>query len=286
MRRVEIETEDFDLETTLTCGQTFCWHRTEGELYGEGGDEFYSFRNGEPLIVRNTEQGVEAETSLPEDEVRKALGIDHDLERIFEQFPQDSSLEKAWNEFYGLRILQDDFFPCLISYILSSQMQIPVIKRRFDEIADRYGGTVNLAGKQLRRFPTREELSNATEEELRDIGTGYRAEYVVKTVETVGSMDEEGLREMTYYDAKKELKRLHGVGDKVADCVLLFSLGFHEATPLDTWARRAVEHHYPELEVSDYEKTSENLRDRFGEKSGYAVEYLFHAARQGVISSP
>ena len=274
------------MERTLTCGQTFCWHRTEGELYGEGGDEFYSFRSGKPLIVRQENGVIIAETELARKEVEKALGVDHSLDEVFDSFPEDEKLELARNSFNGLRVLQDEFFPCTISYIMSSQMRIPRIKKMFDEIAVNHGEIHEADGEELLRFPTREELSGVTEEEPRDIGLGYRAPYIVKTLDIIEDIPEkQELELMDYREAKKELKKLQGVGDKVADCILLFSLNFHEATPLDTWAKKAVKEHYPEIHSKKYEEASNNLREKFGDKAGYATEYLFHAARQGVLET-
>lgn len=279
-----LDAENFDLELTLTCGQTFCWHRTEGELYGEGSNKFYTFRNGEPLIVRQEGNELQIETPLVEAEVERALGLHHDIEEVFNRFPDDPRLEKAKEELWGLRIIQDEFFPCLISYLCSPQMRIPRIKKMHNEIAREYGEKVNYDGETLLRFPDQEELSEASEDELRGLGIGYRAKYISETLNILqNDFDHSEMDEMDYTDARAYLKNLYGVGNKVADCVLLFSKGFHEAYPLDTWALKAVEKHYPEHHSDDYEEASKNLRQHFGEYSGYAQEYVFHAARKGII---
>jgi len=283
MKKYRLKPRSFDLEKTLTCGQTFCWHRFEGQLYNEGKPRFYTFKQGEPIVTGQKGDEIEVKTTLDRETVLETLGIDHDLEEVFSNFPEDEKMSLAREEFSGIRIIQDDFFPCLVSYIMSSQMQIPVIKRRFNQIAEKYGETVEFDGEQLMKFPSREQLSEATEEDFRDIGVGYRSEYIAESIQILKDMSEKELRSMEYAGAKKELKKLHGVGNKVADCVLLFSLGFHEATPLDTWAKKAVKHHYPKIHSGKYEETSRNLREHFGPKAGYATEYLFHAARQGVI---
>jgi N-glycosylase/DNA lyase len=286
VEKYTIKPSNFDLELTLTCGQTFCWHRTEGELYGEGSKKFYTFRNQEPIIVEEKEGNkLLIESKCSKNEVKKALGLDKDLENIFSGFPEDDKLEKAKKEFWGLRIIQDDFFPCLISYLCSPQMRIPRIKKMHNQIARKWGETVELNGQCLLRFPTREELSQSSEEELREIGIGYRAKYIA---ETLNIMEEDGfdtsqLNEMNHQEAREHLKQLYGVGNKVADCVLLFSQRHHQATPLDTWAKKALEAHYPELHSEDYEKTAKKIKQRFGENSGYALEYIFHAARKDVI---
>ncbi len=284
MRNLSIPAKDFDLELTLTCGQTFCWHRTEGELYGEGKNEFYTFREGKPLIVRQENSELKIRTKSEESQLKQALGLQHDIQEIFNQFPKDMRLEKAKEELWGLRIVQDEFFPCLISYLCSPQMRIPRIKKMHNEIAREYGGEVEFAGEELLRFPSREELSKASEDELRELGIGYRAKYISETLDILqNDFNHSELDEMDYIEAREHLKNLYGVGNKVADCVLLFSKGFHEAYPLDTWALKAVEKHYPEHHSEDYEEASQNLREHFGEYSGYAQEYIFHAARKGII---
>jgi len=286
MNNFEIKAEDFDLEQTLTCGQTFCWHRTEGELYGEGEDIFYTFREGKPIIVEQKEEVVSVETELSKQKVEEALGLHKDLEKVFSGFPKDEKLEEAREEFEGLRIIQDEFFPCLVSYLLSPQMRIPRIKKMFDEISREFGGTEEINGIEMLRFPTIEELSEASEDDLRDIGTGYRAKYVIETLKIINDgFDHQELEYMNYEEAREHMKNLYGVGDKVADCVLLFSKGFHEATPLDTWAKKALKSHYPELYSDDYDEASRNVREKFGDHSGYALEYFFHAARQGTLET-
>lgn len=284
MEEFSIAAEDFDLELTMTCGQTFCWNRLEGELYGEGSAKFYSFRQGKSVIVEQRGETLFVETELSPSEVKKALGLDHELEEVFSRFPSHPGLKTAREEYWGLRVVQDEFFPCLISYLCSPQMRIPRIKKMHNEIARKYGEIREVNGNKLLRFPTIEELSEATEDELREMGVGYRAKYIVETLDILqDGFDHEGIRDMDYLDARKEMKKLYGVGDKVADCVLLFSLGFHEAAPLDTWAWKVVENHYPELHSEDYDETSRNLKQHFGDYAGYAQEYMFHAARNNVL---
>jgi N-glycosylase/DNA lyase len=287
VREFSLKPENFDLEETMTCGQTFCWHRVDGELYSDGKNHFYTFRNGEPIIVEQKSSGeIVVETELPESEVREALGLERNLEEIFLTFPEDEHLEAARDELWGLRIVQDEFFPCLISYLCSPQMRIPRIKEMHNKLADEFGEVVEVEGVKMRRFPTREELSEASEQELRDLGVGYRARYIVETLKILEEdFDVEKFQELGYEEAREYMKQLYGVGDKVADCVLLFSLGYLEAYPIDTWAQQALEENYPELYSDDYEELSRNMREYFGEYAGYAQEYIFHAARNGIIET-
>lgn len=284
MKEFKIPAENFDLELTMTCGQTFCWHRVDGDLYEEGESKFYTYREGKPLMVEQRSEKILVSTELSKNDVLEALGLDRNLEQVFSGFPEDERLEKAREELWGLRIVQDEFFPCLISYLCSPQMRIPRIKEMHNKMAREFGSVEEVDGIEMLRFPTQEELSEATEDELRELGIGYRAKYIVETLDILqDDFDHSELDSMKYEDAREYMKNLYGVGDKVADCVLLFSKNFHEAYPLDTWALQAVEKHYPEHHSEDYDEASRNLRNYFGDHSGYAQEYIFHAARNDII---
>lgn len=284
MEKFSINPENFDLELTLTCGQTFCWNRINGELYGEGKPEFYTFRSGKPIIVEDKGDIIEVQTSHTKKEVKKALGMDKDLNKIFSSFPEDKILEKAEQKLWGLRIVQDDFFPCLISYLCSPQMRIPRIKKMHNKIAEKYGEKTEINGSTAYKFPTPKQLSKASEEDLRELGVGYRAKYIHKSTKIIlENFGPQELSKMNYEEALEEMKELYGVGNKVGDCVLLFSAGFYEATPLDTWAQQVIQKHYPKLHSDKYQECSKNIRNQYGEYSGYALEYLFHAGRQGII---
>ncbi len=270
----------------MTCGQTFCWHRVNGKLYEGGEPRFYTVQDGKPILVEEKKDVIEVKTEHSRQKVVEALGLDKDLNDVFDGFPEDEKLEVAKEELWGLRIIQDEFYPCLVSYLCSPQMRIPRIKEMHNKIAEKYGEKVVFEGIEMHSFPTPEELAEVSEEELRELGVGYRAKYIVESTEIIlDGFDHEEVREMDYEEAREEMKELYGVGDKVADCVLLFSLGFHEAFPLDTWGKKAVKKHYPELYSDDYGEASRNLRERFGENAGYAQEYIFHAVRNEILET-
>ncbi|MFB6174430.1 MAG: DNA-3-methyladenine glycosylase [Candidatus Nanohalobium sp.] len=299
MEQFKISVENFDLEETMTCGQTFAWHRINGELYSDGAEDqgsseegesspespdphFYTFKDGKPIVVEEKEGELHVKTEASRETVEQVLGLNHDLEEIFETFPEDENLKKAKEELWGLRIVQDDFFPCLVSYLCSPQMRIPRIKQMHNRIAEEFGETVEFDEHKLLRFPTLEELSEASEDDLRDLGVGYRAKYIVESIKIM----QDGFRPdfpEDYEASREKMKELYGVGDKVADCVLLFSQEQLEAYPIDTWAMKAIKSQYPELHSEDYDELSRNMRSYFGEYSGYAQEYIFHAARNGII---
>lgn len=281
---IEVGREELDLGLTMSVGQTFAWHRLDGSnLYEGGEDRFYTTKDGDVLILWQEGDTLQYRaTGGLEHEIEDRLRLHEPLEEIVAGIRgEDALLDEALDRYRGLRVLNDDFFPCLISYLCSVQMRIPRIKQLYDTLAREYGGTIREDGKEFLRFPSLPELAEATEDELRDLGIGYRATYIAETTDQLmrEEVTPEALEAMEYRDAHAAIQELYGVGDKVADCVLLFSLGFMEAVPIDTWIRQAVEEQYPHLHDEDYHGMADNLRGLFGEHPGYAQEYLFHHVR-------
>ncbi|SFC37178.1 N-glycosylase/DNA lyase [Halobiforma haloterrestris] len=285
-----------DLYLTLESGQSYLWRREDGGMYaGERpGDAWYytvvddASSGSEPDVIRvRTRDGrLEWESTADDAEatVRRLLRLDDDLESIVAAAPDDPLLTDAYEAHRGLRLVADSAFGCLISFICSAQMRVSRIHSMVSALAREYGDPVEFDGRTYHAFPTPERLAAATEDELRELGLGYRAPYVVRTAEMVaeGEAHPEDARDLEYEAARDYLGRFVGVGDKVADCVLLFSLGFDEAVPLDTWIRSAIEDYYPECDRGSYAATSRAIRERFGgEYAGYAQTYVFHHLRTG-----
>ncbi|ELY53076.1 DNA-3-methyladenine glycosylase family protein [Natronococcus jeotgali] len=275
-----------DLYRTLESGQTYLWRRTDGAMYGgaPAPDEwYYTVVDGAVVRVRSRNGVLEWESSIEADPlVRRLLRLEDDLEAIVAAAPDDPLLDEAYAAHRGMRLVDDPPFGTLISFICSAQMRVDRIHGMVSALARQYGEPVAFDGATYHAFPTPERLAAATEGELRELGLGYRAPYVVRTAEMVadGEAHPAEARELEYEDAREFLKRFVGVGDKVADCVLLFSLGFDQAVPLDTWLKTAIEEHYPDCDRGSYAATSRALRERFGgEYAGYAQTYVFHHLR-------
>jgi len=281
---IEVGQDELDLAMTMGVGQTFAWHRLDGSnLYGSGQDRFYTTKGDDVLVLWQDDDELHYRaTGGMEHEIEDRLRLHESLDTVTEMIRgQDELLDAALDRYRGLRVLKDDPFPCLVSYLCSVQMRIPRIKELYDALAREYGGTIEKDGQAFLRFPTLPELAEADEDELRDLGVGYRATYIAETTDQL--MREEvsldAVTDMSYRDAHEEIQELYGVGDKVADCVLLFGFGFTEAVPIDTWIRQAVADHYPHLHADDYHAMADNLREFLGEHPGYAQEYLFHHVR-------
>ncbi|ELY81192.1 DNA-3-methyladenine glycosylase [Natrinema pallidum] len=277
-----------DLYRTLESGQSYLWRRGDGEMYTDTpapGAWYATVVDGEVIRVRTRDGRLEWEsTADAEPTVRRLLRLEDDLEAIAAAGPDDPLLREAYEAHPGMRLVRDPPFGCLISFICSAQMRVGRIHTMVTALAREYGSPITFDGATYHAFPTPDQLATATEAELRDLGLGYRAPYVVRTAEMVagGKAHPADARDLEYEAAREFLTQFVGVGDKVADCVLLFSLGFDEAVPLDTWIKSAVEEYYPECDRGSYAETSRALRDRLGgEYAGYAQTYVFHHLRTG-----
>ena len=295
MHRGRIDVDGvFDLQATVESGQSYLWDREDGRMYettaASGGDAWYwttTRVNGDPEVirVRQTDSDLQWESSMDADsELRTLLGLDDDLPAIRAHVPDDNVVENAFDAYWGMRIVRDPAFPSLISFICSAQMRVSRIHGMQQSLREAFGEAVTFDGETYHAYPTPEALANATEDELRELSLGYRAPYVKRSAEMVagGEADPASTAGMSYEDAREELTAFVGVGDKVADCILLFSLGYLEAVPLDTWIRSTIEEYYPECEKGNYTDTSRAIREALGgEYAGYTQTYLFHYLRSG-----
>ena len=275
-----------DLYRTLESGQTYLWQRDDGEMYsGTPNPEawYTTVVDGAPIRIRARNGVLEwASTTDADPLVRRLVRLEDDLEAIVAAAPDAPLVADAYDAHRGMRLVEDQPFGCLISFICSAQMRVSRIHSMVSTLAREYGDEIVFEGRTYHAFPTPAQLASATEAELRELGLGYRAPYVVRTAEMVADGDAHPAeaRDLEYEAAREYLTQFVGVGDKVADCVLLFSLGFDEAVPLDTWIKSAIEEYYPDCDRGSYAETSRAIRERLGgEYAGYAQTYVFHHLR-------
>ena len=292
----------FDLQATVESGQSYLWNRADGRTYerlhAHGGDEWYetvvapvSGLVDERIPLRVRQEGSVHNGTLHWESTIDAVPLiehlfrlDDDLDAILDATPDLPLLERAYDAYEGMRLTRDPVFPCLISFICSAQMRVSRIHGMQRRLRETYGDTVEFDGRPYHAFPTPTQLAARTEPELRDLSLGYRAPYVQRTAEMVasGEADPAEASALPYEEARESLTRFVGVGNKVADCVLLFSLGFLEAVPLDTWIQTTIEEYYPDCERGSYAETSRAIRKRFGGTyAGYAQTYVFYYLRAG-----
>jgi N-glycosylase/DNA lyase len=303
---------DYDLAATLDSGQAFRWHPCNDSWGGVVGRHW----------VRLTQRrdGIRAETAGPVADwrwLRDYLQTETNLDAVLKTFPDDAPMRNAVAACHGLRVLRQDPWECLASFILSSTKQIVQIRQIVALLCERFGEPIILAqvGRavpcppsdkvsapiqqqspgahgvtrpnrfveegEIYSFPTAERLASATEAELRACKMGFRAPHLLAAARQIadGKLDLERLRHLPLAEAREELMKLRGVGGKIADCVLLFAYGFDGAFPVDVWVERALrELYFPRRRVGD-KRLRHFAATHFGPHAGYAQQYLFHYMR-------
>ncbi len=277
----------FNLESTLQCGQLFRWEKH--------GDWWYSVVEKRAFRVRQTDNTLEFENTNV-DFVKTYFRLDDNLPQIISEICRDSLMKQAVHAFPGLRIARQSPWECLISYICATYKNIPAIKDMILELSRRFGEEITLESYRFYTFPEPDVLANATVNELRKCKLGFRAKAVREAARMVSRnrIDFDALKKADYETARSELLKIPGVGNKVADCVLLFSLEKLEAFPVDVWIKRVIQERYAShfdasfiaklsekksLSPKAYDGVGSFARDYFGRYAGYAQEYLFHYAR-------
>ena len=234
---MKLDAVPFNLDVTLCCGQVFRWERKGDWWYGVAADKAFKIRQA------NAELEF---ANVDEKFVTHYFGLEDDLRKIRDKIGRDEHIKKALQTFWGLRIVRQDPWECLVSYICATYKSIAAIKQMLLKLSKKFGERVALDGCDFYTFPTPDKLAKATASSLATCGLGYRAKYVLETSKRIceSNFDLESLRKMSYPQAKETLLSFSGVGSKVADCVLLFSLGKLEAFPVDVWVKRAILNHY------------------------------------------
>lgn len=222
-----------NLEQTLDCGQAFRWIKISDDTYSGCFVDKYleiSERDGRVIFVNTTEDDFL-------DVWASYFDLKRDYADIKAGYSQDPTLAKACEYSPGIRLLKQDEWECLVSYIFSQHNNIPRIKGIISRLCDHYG-----------HFPTARELSRETPETLSFLRSGFRAKYVIDAANKVanGEVDLEFCKALPYEEAKAELMKIKGVGPKVADCVLLYGFAKVEAWPVDVWIKRVMQTYYPD----------------------------------------
>ena len=257
----QIHVTDFDLAASLMCGQAFRWTA--------GADGWFTGIVGQRVCrLRQTGKLLEGDID------RHYLGLDVSLLDIAATFPDDEALQQAVRRHWGLRVLRQEPWETLASFIASSTKQIVQIRQIVENLARRFGKPL---GDDAYAFPSAATIAGATLPQLRACKLGFRAEYLLAAARMVdrGELNLEALQAMEYEQALEELQKIHGVGEKIANCTLLFSCGFDQAFPVDVWMKRALHR----LGWRAKKITRRQVLDRFGPYAGWAQQYLFFSER-------
>ncbi len=315
--QVSFPGRDYDLAATLSSGQAFRWRQV--------GDAWEGIISGHHFRLRQTPAAITAEllgasstASTPDPthasrithHAHHFLQLDTDLPAILATFPDDEPMRASIAACRGLRLLRQEPWECLVSFICSSTKQIVQIQQIIALLCERFGEPIPVAANVRRlhsslrpetpdlrpnakseppyvgcypafAFPTAARLAACSEAELRTCKMGFRAPYILAAAKAVasGELNLSRLHTLPTFEARAALMCLHGVGGKIADCVLLFAYGKQDAFPVDVWVRRALtELYFPRRRPSE-KRLAHFANTHFGPNAGYAQQYLFHYVR-------
>lgn len=272
----------FSLQYTLESGQSFRWKKycfNESLCYEGVVADNIIYLSQDLNSIRIESSG---NSKLIKNHIINYLKLDEDINRVYKNISKDIYINSAINKYRGMRLLRQDPWECLISFICSSNSNIKRISKNIEDICIEYGNKIIFNGSERYSFPSPQILSETSEKQLRNLGLGFRAPYVLESAKIISlnQINLEDLRVKNYQDALDILIKLPGVGDKVANCILLFSLDKDEAFPVDVWIHRVLQEKY-----FDIENKTNNIKVRllaqkyFDRYAGYANQYLFHNRR-------
>ena len=282
--------QPLDLKTTLESGQVFRWEQQKEWWIGfvsgflVGIREHPGWLQYETTLCLGPEFIKQSEHSLDfENPLARFFRLDDDLSMVHQELSREPHLALAIQWAPGLRLLRQEPWECLISFICSTNSNISRIAGVVERMAKTFGSRIKLGDLEKYTFPTPAELARGSEEQLRTLGLGYRAPYVLRTAKIIaeGRLSLESLLNEDYEVAKDALLGLPGVGEKVADCVLLFALEQPTAFPIDVWIRRVLEGEYLLPKNLSYARLSRWAKEHFGPWAGYAQQYLYYFSRWG-----
>lgn len=273
-----------NLDLTVMGGQAFNWIKEPKRYVG--------FMVDQIVVISNLNKSDNATwQTYPQNNnssyISKYFRLDVDFGDIVDQISKDVHVKTALQQNHQPRLLKQDFDQTLISYLCSARKNIKSIRNSLYKMSKELGDKVEIDGQEYFYFPKTEIIANTSENKLREFGLGFRAKYVRDSAKYLceGKLRSE-INKLEYSKAKEELKKINGVGDKIADCVLLYSLGHDHIMPLDVWGKRILTDLYGLNPKLSYQQMSEWFTNRFGKYSGWAGQILFEWVRgRGSLSA-
>lgn len=269
----------FESEHIFECGQCFRWNKQEkGSYIGVFRDNVLKVEKKQNKVIF---------TGICNGDIKEIcedyFSLNEDYEKIKKDLAKiDDNLKRSIEFGKGIRILHQDLWETLISFIISANNNIPRIKKIIERLSQNYGKKIEFEGKEFYIFPTPEELSKASVQDLRNLGLGFRDVRVYETTKKVlnGEIDLNTMeKEQDVKIIEKNLLDIPGVGPKVADCIMLFALKKYQVFPIDVWVRKVMAELYFENEEQKPQKIKQFVEQYFGNKAGLAQQYLFYWRR-------
>jgi N-glycosylase/DNA lyase len=261
----QLKVHHFSLQDTLECGQFFRYTKVMDTYFVQSSDRYFSLRQrGSCLFF----EGVERDFLI------HFFRLEEDWESILREIDRDPTIHQAIRSYHGLRLIRQDPWECLLSFLCSSAKSIPHIRCIIESLCRCSGKKILFGNTVSYGFPRPQSIQN--DFQLGEVGAGFRTSFLVKANQSV---DEKGLlylKELPFKEARQTLMELPGVGRKIADCVLLYSLEFLEAFPIDTWMKKGVQHVYFGGKRAGEGVMEEFVANHFGPYAGVAQLYLFH----------
>jgi len=268
---------NINIRETINSGQIFLWENYGNEWFVIDGDDI--------IMGKQTPFEVLTFSKM----AKKFFREDDNYEKILKNITKDKIVKNATERYPGLRVTRQDPFQCCISFIISSNSNIPNIRMRLQKLCRKFGTKVRFEEREFFLFPRPKMLAKATLQDLQECKLGYRSKYVLDASHAVasGEIDFDELKKADYRECKELLLKLPGIGDKVADCVMLFSLEKLEAFPLDTWIVKILQKYYSDNFCMDkktiskkrYENIHQDVLDHFGKYAGYSQQFLYKMER-------
>lgn len=274
--------KSFKVKDIFECGQCFRWNEEpDGSYTGIFGHNVLNVKEEKDIVI----------TGICNGDIEEICKYYFDLDRNYEEIKKtlslvDDNMKESIKYGEGIRILNQDLWEMIISFIISANNNIPRIKGIIERMSAKYGQEIKFRGKSYYTFLTIDELSQASVKDLKDLGLGFRDRYVYETTKKIkeGKINLENLKQEPTNEVRKQLLTLTGVGPKVADCIMLFStLKRFDVFPVDVWVRRVMNdlyiHNEDETKVNK-KQIQEIARDKFGALEGIAQQYLFYWKRE------
>jgi len=266
-----------DIDNSINSGQVFLWQKSKNYWYGI---------DGQNILKINQKGKIKSMQNMKTSFLRE----NDDIEKIIKSVSKDKTIKKAVKKYEGLRIFNQDPFQCMISFIISSNSNIQKIKSSLEKISRKFGKKVVIEDQEFFLFPKPEKIAKASISEIKTCGVGYRAPFIKEAAKMVTEkkINFEYLKNSNYDETKRNLRLIPGIGNKVADCIMLFSLNKLEAFPLDTWMIKILEKYYSKefqietktITEKQYEILHEKIVDYFGPYCGFAQQFLFKMERE------